>query len=96
VKNVRTSAIVNRGPDDRPSVATETKQTAWSRKAMTMVFSLPVRSENQPQKMRLAPLASGPNTTMVLTTADNPHALAMSRWFAVRYKPPVATMTNMA
>ena len=61
-------------PDVLPIVNTATRHRAWSRKATAIADSRPVRSESQPQKMRLAPLATGPRAVAAVSAATlNPH-----------------------
>ena len=56
-----------------------------------------MRSDTQPQKMRLAPLASGLSVAAsVSAPAVRPHDRAIGPALAVTRSPPVAISTNIA
>jgi len=66
-------------------------------KARIIAFSRPVRSDAQPQKTRLAPLAIGLNVAASVTAAAvRPHERAIGARFAVASRNPVAIITNDA
>ena len=75
-------------------MATSDRQIACSTNATTIVFSRPSRSDAQPQKMRLAPLASGLSVAASVSVAEKPHDLAIGPALAVTSRPPVAISTN--
>ena len=84
--------MVNISPDVRPRVTTETRLAACRKKAITIVFSLPRRSESQPQDMRLPPFASGLSAAAVVSTkfkpviADPAQVKAVSDQLMAQYK----------
>ena len=56
-----------------------------------------MRSDAQPQKIRLAPLASGLSVAAsVSAAAVKPHDRAIGPALAVTSRPPVAISTNIA
>ena len=57
------------GAGDRPTATTRNRHTACRRNAMIIVVSLPRRSDAQPQKIRLAPLARGPSVAASVRAA---------------------------
>ena len=65
---------VNSVPDSRPTVRTSTRQTACSVNAIPIASSRPMRSDAQPQKIRLPPLASALNEVAAASAAAGmPH-----------------------
>ena len=97
VKKTSTSVTVKNTPESRPSVSTPSRQTACSENAMPMASSRPVLSDTQPQKMRLAPLASALNeVASVRNAALMPQVFAIGPALAVTSRPPVAIITNIA
>ena len=63
---------------------------------MIIVVSRPMRSETQPQKIRLAPLASGLSVAASVSAAAlSPHDRAIGPALAVTSSPPVAMSTNI-
>ena len=88
---------VNSAPDRRPTVSTSTRQTACSANAIPIASSRPMRSDAQPQKIRLPPLASALNDVAAASAAAGmPQAAAIGPAFAVTSRPPVAIITNIA
>src|SRR5262245_36937133 len=95
VKNVSTSVMVKSEPERRPRVRTETRQAAFKTNAIPIASSRPVRSETQPQKIRLAPFASAfIEVANVSAAVAMPHDSAIGPAFAVTRRPPVAMHTK--
>ena len=91
------SVTVNSVPDSRPTVRTSTRQTACSVNAIPIASSRPMRSDAQPQKIRLPPLASALNEVAAARAAAGmPHDPAIGPALAVTSRPPVAIITNIA
>ena len=89
--------IVKNVPESWPIVSTSTRHSACSTNATPIVCSRPIRSDAQPQKMRLPPLASGLSDVAVASAAAGmPHDLAIGPALAVTSRPPVAIITNLA
>ena len=96
MKYTRTSVVENQNGDVGPSTTTSARQTACSVNATIIAISRPMRSDAQPQKTRLAPLASGLSVVAhVSARVERPHVWAIGPAFAVTSKPPVAISTNI-
>ena len=89
--------IVKSVPDHWPTVRTSTRHNACSKNAIPIASSRPVRSDIQPQKMRLPPFASAfKEVAAASAVAGMPHDFAIEPALAVTNSPPVAIITKLA